>query len=388
MNLNEVELQALPPLSLYIHIPWCVKKCPYCDFNSHAAAGRLPEQDYIDALLRDLDRELGAVQDRPLVSIFFGGGTPSLFSPGAIQQLLAAIHQRIEWQQDIEITLEANPGTVDEQHFNGFRQAGINRLSLGVQSFNNLSLQHLGRIHNGEDAERALHGARAAGFDAINLDLMYGLPGQCADDALADLRQALTLAPGHLSWYELTLEPNTAFYKQPPVLPQEGAMEAIEASGRELLQQAGYGRYEVSAYAQSHRASKHNCNYWQFGDYLGLGAGAHSKISQLGDNRIYRQWKTRMPTDYINSTDGGTAGNRELTARSLPIEFMMNALRLSEGVPRTLYTARTGTDIALIEPILEQLQCKGLLLDDGERICTTATGSRFLDSVLQAFMTD
>lgn len=388
MSHSGVELQALPPLSLYIHIPWCVRKCPYCDFNSHTTTDPLPEQDYIDALLRDLDRELRTVQARPLVSIFFGGGTPSLFSPGAIQQLLYAVQQRIDWQQDIEITLEANPGTVDEQHFIGFRQAGINRLSLGVQSFNNLSLQRLGRIHNGEDAERALHGARAAGFDAINLDLMYGLPGQSADDALADLRRALALAPGHLSWYELTLEPNTAFYKQPPVLPQESAMEAIEASGRELLQQAGYGRYEVSAYAQTCRKSKHNCNYWQFGDYLGLGAGAHSKISQLRENRIYRQWKTRMPTDYIKTTDSGTADNRELTAQSLPLEFMMNALRLSKGVPRNLYTARTGTDIAPIEPILEQLQRKGLLMADDERICTTANGSRFLDSVLQTFMAD
>jgi oxygen-independent coproporphyrinogen-3 oxidase len=350
--------------------------------------GRPPEQDYIDALLQDLDYELGAVQDRSLVSIFFGGGTPSLFSPGAIQQLLTAIHQRIEWQQDIEITLEANPGTVDEQHFSGFRQAGVNRLSLGVQSFNDLLLQRLGRIHNGEDAERALVSACAAGFDAINLDLMYGLPGQRAEDSLADLRRAVALAPSHLSWYELTLEPNTAFYKLPPVLPQESTMEAIEASGRELLQQAGYGRYEVSAYAHTRQASKHNCNYWQFGDYLGLGAGAHSKVSQLAENRVYRRWKTRMPTDYINSTDGGTAGSRELTTQSLPLEFMMNALRLSEGVPRDLYTARTGTDITMIEPILEQLRHQGLLIDDGERICTTTIGSQFLDSVLQAFMTD
>jgi putative oxygen-independent coproporphyrinogen III oxidase len=385
---GSIELQALPPLSLYIHIPWCVKKCPYCDFNSHTSAGELPEQDYVAALLLDIDQQLQAVQGRSLVSIFFGGGTPSLFSAAAIADLLSAIRQRIQWHPDIEITLEANPGTVDEQHFSGFRDAGINRLSLGVQSFDDSFLLRLGRIHNGEAAERALHAARAAGFDNINLDLMYGLPGQGADDACADLAKALELAPTHLSWYELTLEPNTEFYKQPPVLPREDAMEAIEQSGRKLLQQAGYQRYEVSAYARDGLRSQHNSNYWQFGDYLGLGAGAHSKISQLAQQRIYRQWQTRMPTDYINAAGQGIAGSRELTLQSLPIEFMMNALRLSDGVTRDLYAARTGTASTSIEPILVQLQQQGLLLDDSERICTSASGGQFLDSVLQAFMTD
>lgn len=388
MSSGKLELQTLPPLSLYIHIPWCVKKCPYCDFNSHTSSGELPEQDYIAAMLLDLEQQLQAVQGRSLVSIFFGGGTPSLFSAAAIARVLTAISERIEWHPDIEITLEANPGTVDEQHFSGFRDAGINRLSLGVQSFDDSFLQRLGRIHNGEAAQRALHSARAAGFDNINLDLMYGLPGQDAEDTSADLATAVALAPTHLSWYELTLEPNTAFYNQPPVLPREDAMEAIELSGRKLLQQAGYQRYEVSAYARDGQVSQHNCNYWKFGDYLGVGAGAHSKISQLAQNRIYRQWQTRMPTDYINAAGHGVAGSRDLAPQSLPIEFMMNALRLSDGVTRDLYAARTGTDIASIEPILVQLQQQGLLLADSERICTSASGGQFLDSVLQAFMTD
>ena len=385
MTSDNIELQSLPPLSLYIHIPWCVKKCPYCDFNSHTHSGKLPEQDYIAALLLDLEQQIQRVQGRQLISIFFGGGTPSLFSAAAIAGLLAGIKQRIEWRPDIEITLEANPGTVDEQHFSGFRDAGINRLSLGVQSFDDDFLQRLGRIHNGEAAERALHSARCAGFDNINLDLMYGLPGQSADDASTDLARALALAPTHLSWYELTLEPNTAFFKYPPDLPREDAMEAIEKNGHQLLRQAGYRRYEISAYARDGLLSQHNCNYWQFGDYLGLGAGAHSKISQLPQNRIYRQWQTRVPTDYINAAGQGIAGSRELTPQSLPIEFMMNALRLSDGVTRDLYAARTGTAITTIETTLEQ---QGLLLADNERICTSTSGGKFLDSVLQAFMTD
>jgi oxygen-independent coproporphyrinogen-3 oxidase len=365
-----------------------VKKCPYCDFNSHTSAGELPQQDYVAALVQDLDSELKAIQGRALVSIFFGGGTPSLFSATSIEQLLCAIKQRIDCAPDIEITLEANPGTVDEQRFAGIRQAGVNRLSLGIQSFDDSYLQTLGRIHNSQDGLRAVHCARSAGFEAINLDLMYGLPGQAADHALADLQTALELGPTHVSWYELTLEPNTAFYKQPPVLPRETTMERIEHEGRQLLQQAGYHRYEVSAFACPGRASVHNCNYWQFGDYLGLGAGAHSKISLLAENRIYRKWNIRMPTAYIEAADAKTAGRRQLTPANLPLEFMMNALRLSDGVPRDWYSARTGTTISAIEPLLAKLQHQGLLTDCGDRICTTGAGSRFLDSVLQTFMPD
>jgi oxygen-independent coproporphyrinogen-3 oxidase len=352
----------------------------------------LPEQDYIAALLRDLDAELDAVQDRQLVSIFFGGGTPSLFSASGINQLLDAVRQRIAWQDAIEITLEANPGTVDEQRFHGFRQAGINRLSIGVQSFDDLFLQRLGRIHSAGEAQRAVAAARAAGFDAINLDLMYGLPGQDSRQSLADLRTAIALEPGHLSWYELTLEPNTEFYRRPPQLPQELAMDSIELSGRELLHNAGYQRYEISAYARPGREAKHNCNYWQFGDYLGIGAGAHSKLSHVDGNRIERKWKTRMPAEYMAGgiTEGRQqlAGRRALLPEQLPVEFLMNALRLTQGVSGNLYTQRTGVDVAQLAPTLRRLREQGLLESDTQSICTTAKGSQFLDSVLQAFMPD
>lgn len=384
--MNSIALQALPPLSLYIHIPWCARKCPYCDFNSHASEQQLPEREYVDAVLQDLEHALDAIQGRSLVSIFFGGGTPSLFSPAAIAALLNAVRQRVPWREDIEITLEANPGTVDEEHFAGFRQAGINRLSLGIQSFDDGFLQALGRIHSADEAIRAVEGARAAGFDDINLDLMYGLPGQDAGQATADLQQALALAPSHLSWYELTVEPNTAFYSQAPRLPDETEMERIEAAGHALLERSGFERYEISAYARPARQSAHNCNYWQFGDYLGLGAGAHSKISRLRDNTINRQWKTRVPTDYIKAGSDKVAGRRELTPQTLPLEFMMNALRLQRGVERELYGARTGTDIGDIEETLEQLRGQGLLATEPGRVCTTARGFQYLNTVLQAFM--
>ena len=373
----------LPPLSLYIHIPWCVKKCPYCDFNSHAANGALPESDYVAALLQDLQQELCSVQQRKLSSIFFGGGTPSLFTAAAIETLLVASRHLMGWEEDIEITLEANPGTADEQNFSGFRRAGVNRLSLGVQSFDDRFLKKLGRIHSGEEARRAVNTARNAGFDNINLDLMYGLPGQTTDQSLADLQSAIQLQPEHISWYELTLEPNTEFYKRPPQLPLEIAMDAIETSGREALQQAGYARYEISAYAKPGRQSRHNCNYWEFGDYIGIGAGAHGKIST---NHIERKWKTRVPSDYMAAGCDSLAGRRKLTADQLSLEFMMNTLRLTEGVPASYYQLRTGMQLASIEPTLKRLRQRGLLRQDPERICTTTSGSRFLDSVLQAFI--
>jgi oxygen-independent coproporphyrinogen-3 oxidase len=380
---SAIQSTKLPPLSLYIHIPWCVKKCPYCDFNSHTANGALPERDYVAALLQDLKQEIPGVQQRKLSSIFFGGGTPSLFSAAAIETLLDASKQLIGWEKNIEISLEANPGTADEQNFTGFRRAGVNRLSLGVQSFDDRFLKKLGRIHSAEEARRAVGAARNAGFDTVNLDLMYGLPGQTTDQSLADLQSAIQLQPEHISWYELTLEPNTEFYKRPPQLPQESAMDSIEASGRVTLQQAGYARYEISAYAKPGRQSRHNCNYWEFGDYIGIGAGAHGKIST---DTIERKWKTRVPSDYMAAGCDPLAGRRQLTAEQLPLEFMMNTLRLTDGVPASYYQQRTGGQLARIEPTLKQLRQRGLLQQDPERICTTTAGSQFLDSVLQAFI--
>lgn len=378
--------QELPPLSLYVHIPWCAKKCPYCDFNSHTSDGKLPESNYVAALMDDLDGDLAAIQGRELESIFFGGGTPSLFSAGAIGSILQGVADRIEWRPDIEITLEANPGTVDEQHFHGFREAGINRLSLGVQSFDDEFLAALGRIHNGAAAERAVHRARSAGFANINLDLMYGLPKQGPVQALADLDRAIALAPQHLSWYELTLEPNTAFYSQPPPLPDEDLMCSIEDAGRALLSKAGYLQYEISAYARDHQRARHNVNYWQFGDYLGIGAGAHSKITWREQSRIERCWKTRTPADYLKNGDR-SAATRSLDASVLPLEFMMNALRLREGVDAALLPARTGIELAEISAKIQSLREQGLLVDDPERLATTIKGARYLDSVLQHFMT-
>ena len=386
MSKPALQLEELPPLSLYIHIPWCVRKCPYCDFNSHTAPGLLPEHEYVAALIQDLSHQLHGVQQRKLGSIFFGGGTPSLLSPGAIDTLLEKSKQLIGWEESIEITLEANPGAIEAQNFAGFRAAGINRLSIGVQSFVDQQLRALGRIHDAADAKRAICAARNAGFERINLDLMYGLPQQDASHALADLQTAIGLQPEHISGYELTLEPNTEFYKKPPQLPPELMLESIETGGRARLQEAGYERYEISAYARQGEQSQHNSNYWQFGDYIGIGAGAHSKISYTSTNRIERKWKTRLPTDYMARNHGHTAGKRELTAEQLPVEFMMNVLRLSDGVPTSYYYRRTGLKPATIEPVLEQLRQRGLLREDPDRISTTDTGNRFLDSILQAFM--
>ncbi len=386
MSAGAIQLQQLPPLSLYIHVPWCIRKCPYCDFNSHTAPGILPERDYIAALLADLKQEQTSVQRRKLASIFIGGGTPSLLSPAAINTLLEATEKQIGWQKNIEITLEANPGAIDAQHFAGFHNAGVNRISIGVQSFDDRQLRALGRIHTADDAMRAFKAARNAGFGVINLDLMYGLPGQSASQAEADLQTAFGLQPEHISWYELTLEPNTEFHKRPPRLPPELALESIETSGRAALQQAGYQRYEISAYARPNQQSRHNRNYWQFGDYIGIGAGAHSKISSIISNRIERKWKTRVPSDYMAKGHCRTAGKRTLEPAQLPLEFMMNALRLSQGVPASYYFQRTGLQLSAIEPGLKQLRQGGLLRKEPDRLCTTAAGSRYLDSVLQAFI--
>ncbi|MCV6606305.1 MAG: radical SAM family heme chaperone HemW, partial [Porticoccaceae bacterium] len=295
----------LPPLSLYIHIPWCVRKCPYCDFNSHTAGGELPEADYVAALLADLKNDLSYVQGRRIHSIFFGGGTPSLFSPRAIQQILDGVAREIGFDSNIEITLEANPGTFEQQKFADFRAAGVNRLSIGIQSFDDLHLQQLGRIHSAREAHSVASMARAAGFDNFNLDLMHGLPGQSLDDALNDLRRAIAIEPNHLSWYQLTIEPNTAFYRQPPKLPEDSVLEAVFDHGQQLLADSGFEQYEVSAYARDGQASSHNLNYWQFGDYLGIGAGAHGKVTLAQKQQVIRSRKTRAPKDYLQRTRSG-----------------------------------------------------------------------------------
>ncbi|UTW44384.1 radical SAM family heme chaperone HemW [bacterium SCSIO 12696] len=376
----------LPPLSLYIHIPWCVRKCPYCDFNSHAADSELPEDEYVAALLADIGNDLEYVQGRPIHSIFFGGGTPSLFSANAIATILQGVEQKVGFDGDIEITLEANPGTFEQEKFAGFRAAGVNRLSIGIQSFDDLHLQQLGRIHSAREAHTVASMARAAGFDNFNLDLIHGLPGQTEEDALNDLRRAIAIEPNHLSWYQLTIEPNTAFYRQPPQLPKDSVLETIFDSGQQLLADSGFQQYEVSAYARDGQASSHNLNYWQFGDYLGIGAGAHGKITRLDTKEIVRTRKTRTPKDYLSRSDHYCASVETIETEQLPVEFLMNALRLNNGVEAKLFESHTGMPLATIQPAWRQLQQRGLTTNDQHRLQPTATGHRFLNTLLEAFL--
>ncbi|MBD8473840.1 radical SAM family heme chaperone HemW [Pseudomonas sp. CFBP 8770] len=378
-------LAQLPPLALYIHIPWCVRKCPYCDFNSHTASPVLPEEEYVDALLADLDQDLPAVYGRPLSSIFFGGGTPSLFSAAALGRLLAGVEQRIAFAPDIEITLEANPGTFEQDKFVAYRKLGINRLSIGIQSFQPQKLEALGRIHTGDEALRAAEMARRAGFDNFNLDLMHGLPDQSLEEALDDLRQAIALAPTHLSWYQLTLEPNTVFWNQPPVLPEDDILWDIQEAGQALLAEHGFGQYEVSAYARPGKAARHNLNYWSFGDFIGIGAGAHGKLSHP-DGRIVRTWKTRLPKDYLNPAKPFKAGEKGLAADELPFEFLMNALRLTQGVDATLFAQRTGLSLQSLATARASAEQKGLLQVEPTRLVATARGQLFLNDLLQYFL--
>ena len=375
----------LPPLALYVHIPWCVKKCPYCDFNSHAAGPDLPEEAYVDALLADLDADLAQVHGRPLTSIFFGGGTPSLFSAKALGRLLEGVERRVRFATDIEITLEANPGTFEQAKFRDYRSLGINRLSIGVQSFQPPKLIALGRIHDGDEAVRAADMARAAGFDNFNLDLMHGLPDQSIEDALSDLRIAIAQGPTHLSWYQLTVEPNTVFWNQPPVMPEDDILWDIQEAGQALLAAEGYAQYEVSAYAQSGKAARHNLNYWTFGDFLGIGAGAHAKLSRP-DGSISRSWKTRLPKDYLDSSKRFNAGERVLSADELPFEFLMNVLRLTDGVASELFTQRTGLPLSQLAAARTEAQQRGLLHSDPTRLSATREGQLFLNDLLQHFL--
>ncbi len=382
---DQAQTIELPPLAAYVHIPWCVRKCPYCDFNSHAAGPQLPEDEYVAALLDDLDEDFDQVQGRRLSSIFFGGGTPSLFSAQALGQILEGLERRVGFAEDIEITLEANPGTFEQAKFRDYRGLGINRLSIGVQSFQPDKLKALGRIHDGNEAIRAADMARAAGFDNFNLDLMHGLPDQSLDDALSDLRIAIAQQPTHLSWYQLTVEPNTEFWNRPPQLPEDDTLWDIQEAGQALLAEHGYVQYETSAYAQPGRQARHNLNYWTFGDFLGLGAGAHGKISRP-DGRILRNWKTRLPKDYLDPAKRFRAGEKQLQAEEMPFEFLMNVLRLTDGVPALLFTQRTGLPLELLAEARREAEARGLLVADPQRLVATPKGQLFLNDLLQLFL--
>ncbi|HSD54470.1 MAG TPA: radical SAM family heme chaperone HemW [Burkholderiales bacterium] len=380
-----VGLAVLPPLALYVHMPWCVRKCPYCDFNSHETRGALPEEEYVDALIADLESALPGVWGRRAHSVFFGGGTPSLFSARSIDRLLAAIRARLPIEPDAEITLEANPGTFEADRFRDFRAAGVNRLSIGIQSFDPQSLRALGRIHDDREALRAVEIAHAH-FENFNLDLMYALPEQTVAGAERDVQAVLAARAPHLSFYHLTLEPNTVFFTRPPPLPDEDASAEIGDLVEGRLAAAGYAHYETSAYARPGMACCHNLNYWRFGDYLGIGAGAHAKIS-LAD-RIVREVRARTPAEYMRRVAAGTqiVEHRELARRDLLFEFMMNALRLNNGFEVTMFVERTGLPIVVAEQPLARAEARGLLERDYVRVRPTALGRRYLNDLLGLFL--
>ncbi len=378
-------LTVQPPLSLYLHLPWCVKKCPYCDFNSHASQG-IPETAYIDALLLDLERALPDIWGRKIHSVFFGGGTPSLFSADGIDRILTGVRTLTQLIPNAEITLEANPGTVEAAKFKGFREAGVTRVSLGIQSFNPRHLQALGRIHDDTEARRAAEFA-AVHFDTFNLDLMFALPGQTLAEAMSDIDTALGFRPPHLSAYHLTLEPNTPFgHTAPPNLPDDDLAADMQQAIEARLTEAGMQHYETSAYARPQHVSRHNLNYWQFGDYLGIGAGAHSKLSF--HDRIIRQMRVKHPQQYMDAVKAGAhvADARVLTRDDLPFEFMMNALRLNDGVSAALFEERTGLPLIVCTVALEQARGRGLLERDATRLKPTLQGQRFLNDLLALFL--
>ncbi|PLW70966.1 radical SAM family heme chaperone HemW [Pseudohalioglobus lutimaris] len=373
----------LPPLSLYVHLPWCERKCPYCDFNSHEIA-RIPEREYVAALLADLEEDLELIQGRPVSTLFIGGGTPSLFSGAAIERLMAGLGEKLTFADHLEATMEANPGSAEVEKFGEFRRAGINRLSLGVQSFQDEKLQALGRVHNSNQARSAIEQLQQAGFENFNIDLMHGLPGQDQCDALFDLEQAIEFQPPHLSWYQLTIEPNTFFNKHPPVLPAEDNLASIQDCGEALLADRGYTQYEVSAYSRPGKSCRHNVNYWSFGDYLALGAGGHGKITR-SDGRITRYAKTRAPADYLKGKQR-TVSRRHLGRDEIVEEFMLFALRLNDGFSLQRFEQRTGQSRQLIAPQIASLAQRELLVLDGDNIKTSELGRRFLDSVITEFL--
>lgn len=389
------------PLALYIHIPWCVRKCPYCDFNSHGLRGKLPVREYVDALLADLDDDIrdfdDAIEHRAIFSVFFGGGTPSLFTPEAIAEILDGARARIDFAGDCEITLETNPGTVEHGRFGGYLRAGVNRISFGVQSFDDEKLRMLGRIHSSAEAKAAVKLAQDAGFDNINLDLMYALPNQTLQSALHDIEHAIALSPAHISHYQLTLEPNTAFAANPPPLPDEDAAWEIQQACQARLAQAGYAQYEVSAYARDAKRCTHNLNYWRFGDYLGIGAGAHGKITEIAKRKaesgkaefkVLRRWKVKHPRAYLESAATGAriSGDAQVAYEELPFEYMLNTLRLVDGVPQDEFSARTGLPLDFIAAPLRMARERGWLEEDPRMLRATELGRRFLNDVIALFM--
>jgi putative oxygen-independent coproporphyrinogen III oxidase len=380
--------QALPPLSLYIHLPWCVRKCPYCDFNSYTLHGQLPEAAYIDALLADLAVQRSAIGQRVIISVFFGGGTPSLFSAAGMRRLLAALRAELTFAEDAEITLEANPGTIEHGRFTDYRAAGINRVSLGAQSFDDPTLQALGRIHAADDTRRAVEELRQAGIDNFNLDLMYALPRQDPAAALADVERAIELEPTHISHYELTLEPGTVFGGLPPAgMPDDDAALAMQQACQQRLAQAGYVQYEVSAYARERSRCRHNLNYWRFGDYVGVGAGAHGKLSQWTGSGldIERTWREREPRRYLASATM-TPARRTVPGTELPFEYLMNALRLCEGFAAADFEATTGLEAGVLEQPMARLGARGLIEAQAGHWRASARGYRFLNDVLTEFL--
>jgi len=382
---GEVRFAALPPLALYVHLPWCVKKCPYCDFNSHERAGEIPHREYVGALIADLESMLPSVWGRRVSSLFIGGGTPSLFPPEAIDRLLSEVRARLQLEPDAEVTLEANPGTVEAGRFRGYREAGVNRLSLGVQSFCDDMLKALGRIHSADEARRAL-GIALDTFGNVNLDLMYGLPGQTLAMARADIEEAVRRTPAHVSAYQLTIEPNTVFWSQRPQLPEHDLCADMQEMAEATLAAAGFEHYETSAFARPGRRSRHNRNYWEFGDYLGIGAGAHGKISFA--DRVTRHARVKQPREYLQAALRGASATEErnISARELPFEFMLNAARLIEGFAPELFAARSGLPLAALEPGLRAAEQKGLLERSAVRIRPSERGRRFLNDLQQLFL--
>lgn len=377
------------PLAVYVHLPWCIRKCPYCDFNSHATEhASFPERSYIAALVRDLDHELPNVQDRMIQSIFIGGGTPSLFSAASLDHLLSEMQARLAFAADIEITLEANPGTFEVDRFRQYRSIGINRLSIGIQSFNDRMLSRLGRIHDAAAAARAIGTAREAGFERINLDLMYGLPEQTLAQAEDDLAEAISHKPSHLSWYQLTIEPNTVFFKRPPPTPEHDQLWEIQQSGQRMLAAAGLGQYEISAYATEYERCRHNLNYWLFGDYLGIGAGAHGKLTHAADSGIYRYARHRLPDRYMALAGRAEviAETKQLQSSDLVLEFMMNALRLTGGFEHSVFEQRTGLPFSSLSSMIEQAYHRGWLETADGTTRPTVAGLNYLNDLLQLFM--
>jgi oxygen-independent coproporphyrinogen-3 oxidase len=383
--LTHPHFSVLPPLTLYVHVPWCVRKCPYCDFNSHAAPDALPEDAYVDALIADLETALPAVWGRKVHTVFIGGGTPSLFSAGSIERLLSAVRARVPLAPDAEVTLEANPGTFEREKFAGFFAAGVNRLSLGIQSFDDRFLRALGRVHDACEAQRAAEAALMI-FGNVNFDLMFALPEQTVADARRDLSAALAFAPPHLSFYQLTLEPNTLFHRHPPPLPDDDLASDIEDCVLQTLTHAGYVHYEISAHARRSRECRHNVNYWRFGDYLGIGAGAHSKLSFA--DRIVRQLRWKQPKRYFEQVARGEPlqEQADVAWRELPFEFMLNALRLTDGVPTALFAERTGMPLSIAAQAIAEATRRGLLEPDPALLKPTSLGRRFLNDLQALFI--